>query len=98
MVSNDFSAASTPDGKLYAIGGENWGQTQGDVEEFDPWTSSWVVKGDILPPRGLHGATYAAGAIFVVGGYVETLDAPPMCRHRGRIHATIEYRPGDGGG
>jgi hypothetical protein len=61
--------APTPDGALYAIGGFPWVGDGSVVERFDPMTNQWTRRTAAPYMRYAHGAVYASGRIYVVGGF-----------------------------
>ena len=56
------------DGKLYAIGGAVFGAAGGRVEEYDPKTDIWTVKGPMRTPRYRSLNVTPNGKIYVIGG------------------------------
>ena len=61
------AAGGTAFGKHYAMGGGGFGG--GQVEEFNPATSSWTTRGARLaPPRLFFGAASWEGKIYAIGG------------------------------
>lgn len=55
-------------GKIYAIGGFNYGAEQRAVEEYDPATNTWKTIESMLTPREYLASVVVAGKIYVIGG------------------------------
>jgi len=67
-IARRWLAATTVNGKIYAIGGYNGGPLS-TVEEYDPATNTWTAKADMPTARyGLAAAT-VNGKIYAIGGY-----------------------------
>src|SRR6266542_1410163 len=68
-----LAAATAPDGRLYAIGGNGEGpgseQAFGEVEIYAPADDKWTAGPPLPTPRyGLGAVTGADGNIYVIGG------------------------------
>jgi DNA-binding CsgD family transcriptional regulator len=64
-----FGLAGTPNGRLYAIGGETNGGTTGAVERYDPATDQWTPLSMSKPTRVRNIGAAAIGEwIYVPGG------------------------------
>ncbi len=56
-------------GKIYAIGGYNYGSGYlGINEEYDPATNTWVTKTSMPTPRDSFGIAVVENKIYVIGG------------------------------
>lgn len=63
-----LAAAAGPDGRIYAIGGDN-ASSLDTVEAYDPATNTWSRMAPMPTPRGeLAAATGADGRIYAIGG------------------------------
>jgi DNA-binding CsgD family transcriptional regulator len=82
-----FALVATPDGKLYAIGGETNGGPTGALESYDPSTDQWTPLAASKPTRVQNiSAGFIDGWIYVPGGI--TSDGEPT--------AVVEaYSPND---
>lgn len=60
-------AVGTVNGKIYAVGGEQFQSTV--LEEYDPATDTWTRKADMPTRRGWLSASVMTGKIYVMGGY-----------------------------
>jgi hypothetical protein len=56
------------DGKIYAIGGHNWGNTSGINEMYDPETDTWTTKTPMPTPRTNFGIAVVENKIYAIGG------------------------------
>ena len=93
-------------GTVVTIGGgdDRGGTVTGAVQRFDPRSARWDRLPDLRTPRHGHGATYAAGRMWVFGGspcayyaasdLVESLPAPIRTAMRRRRRVTSD---GEGG-
>jgi N-acetylneuraminic acid mutarotase len=77
-------------GKIYAIGGENFGNgcnSPGSqwVEEYDPSTDTWSIKEDMPTERQGLSISAVNGKIYVIGG------SPLTCS--GELSTVAEYDP-----
>ena len=61
-------AAAEVGGKIYAIGGDNFGNVN-VVEEYDPASNTWTTKAPMLTARYYLAAAEAGGKIYAIGGY-----------------------------
>jgi hypothetical protein len=67
-----FGIARTPDGLIYAIGGDAFSGTyvpSNVVEVYNPATDSWSSRAPMGIPRYALSAAYASGKIYAFGGY-----------------------------
>jgi N-acetylneuraminic acid mutarotase len=71
-------------GKIYAVGGDNYGGNH--VEVFDPITGNWSNVGSLNVGRKSLGAAVANGKIYAMGGYSPTTNA--------YVTEVEEYDPG----
>ena len=63
-----------PNGRIYAIGGENNnGNTNLPIEEYDPLTDSWSRKANLQTGISNVGAAVIGNAIYIPGGYSSQL-------------------------
>jgi N-acetylneuraminic acid mutarotase len=64
-----LAAATAPDGRIYAIGGDDGGY-YGDVAAYTPGTNSWATVASMPTARySLAAATGHDGHIYAIGGY-----------------------------
>lgn len=64
-----LAVAAAPNGKIYAIGGQNSGDYVNVVEEYDPATDQWSTKAPLSKIRtGLAAVAAGNGKIYVAGG------------------------------
>ena len=66
----NFALVAAPNGRLYAIGGQNV-TTEGlsAVEEYDPATNTWAIRAPLLTGRSRLGAAVALnGKLYAIGG------------------------------
>ena len=61
--------ASVLDGKLYAVGGNQFGTSTGTVELYDPVTDTWDTKSAMPTARVYHSADVIDGQLLVTGGW-----------------------------
>jgi N-acetylneuraminic acid mutarotase len=63
-----------PDGKLYAIGGEDPATSTAlpNVEAYDPDTNTWEKKASLTTPRADLVAVEAGGKLYAIGGAANT--------------------------
>ena len=61
-------SASVVNGKIYVIGGYGVGGESQVVEEYDPATDTWAIKGNMPRKRFGHVSEPVAGEVFVFGG------------------------------
>jgi N-acetylneuraminic acid mutarotase len=55
-------------GKIYAIGGHNWGNYFGTNEIYDPATDTWTTKTPMPTPRSHFGIAVVENKIYAIGG------------------------------
>ena len=70
-----LSAATGPDGRVYAIGGDVGDNPYAypSVEAYDPRTNAWSLTSDIPTARAGSGAAVGPdGRLYVIGGWNET--------------------------
>src|SRR5439155_17719766 len=61
---------SLPNGKVYAIGGQNFNAALDVLEEFNPGTNSWATKSPMPTARRELGAgALADGELYAIGGF-----------------------------
>ncbi|GIV28885.1 MAG: hypothetical protein KatS3mg027_2699 [Bacteroidia bacterium] len=66
----DLAAASSGDGKIYAIGGWNGSYYLSTNEEYDPATNTWTTKASMPTARAdLAAASHGNGKIYAIGGW-----------------------------
>ena len=72
-----LAAATSPDGRIYAIGGEdiNSGNAFAKVEIFDPRTNVWSTGPNLTRATEFLGAIGTASGIFAMGGSDSNYDA-----------------------
>ena len=64
------AAAASPDGRIYAIGGDNGAASFATVEVYTPSTNTWATSVSMPTARGSLGlATGPDGRLYAVGGY-----------------------------
>lgn len=82
-----LAAVTGPDGRIYAIGGEDdHGAILATVEAYTPSTNSWAAVAPMPTPRfGLAAATGSDGRIYAIGG--DNLQ-------RSRLTTVEAYTPG----
>jgi N-acetylneuraminic acid mutarotase len=56
------------DGKIYAIGGHNWGNYFGTNKVYDPATNTWTTKMSMPTPRTNFGIAVVENKIYTIGG------------------------------
>ena len=56
------------DGKIYAIGGHDWGNYFGINEMYDPATNTWTTKTSMPTPRSNFGIAVVENKIYAIGG------------------------------
>jgi N-acetylneuraminic acid mutarotase len=61
-------AGATVNGRTYVFGGEDPGQTHGEVFVYDPTTDSWSIATSMPTPRHGLAAVPVSGQIHVIGG------------------------------
>ncbi len=73
-----YYAASSVDGKIYAIGGDLWqgddrkfGRVLRTVEEYNPATNQWTPKTGMRIARGGLSSSAVDGIIYAIGGEVQ---------------------------
>jgi hypothetical protein len=68
----NFGIARTPDGLIYAIGGDAFNVTfvpVNIVEAYNPATNTWSTLAPMPTPRYSLTAAYANGMVYAIGGY-----------------------------
>jgi hypothetical protein len=66
----DLGVVAGVNGKIYAIGGEDWNAVLSVVEEYDPVSDTWTRKADMpMPNRSFATVSASNGKIYVIGGY-----------------------------
>jgi N-acetylneuraminic acid mutarotase len=61
-------AVAVVNGKLYAVGGNNYRGNMNTVQAYDPATNTWATRASIPVPRTELAASVVNGRIFAVGG------------------------------
>jgi Kelch motif len=65
----NLAAATGPDGRVYALGGDNGGSFLNTVEAYTPATNSWATMAPMPTVReSLAAATGPDGRIYAIGG------------------------------
>jgi hypothetical protein len=65
-----LAVVAAPNGKLYAIGGQNGATFPAAVEEYDPATNAWATRAALPTPRyGLAAVAVASGKLYAIGGF-----------------------------
>ena len=69
-IARRWLAATTVNGKIYAIGGYNGGPLS-TVEEYDPATNTWTARPSIPMPTARYSLTAVAAGnkIYAIGGF-----------------------------
>jgi N-acetylneuraminic acid mutarotase len=91
--------AATVDGKIYQIGGWwTWDSPVVNVEEYDPATDTWVVKGPMQNPRSPGAAVTLDGKVYVIAGYygggsyADTVNEYDAATDTWRVRASLPVR------
>jgi N-acetylneuraminic acid mutarotase len=70
--------------QLYVMGGINAGVTFSSVEHYDPVSSHWTYRADMLVERKAHAMGVLNGKIYVLGG---------MDKHHHILNSVESYQP-----
>lgn len=67
------AAATGPDGRIYAIGGQNGNTSEKTVEVYDPDTNSWAYVASMSITRASHGAAIGSdGRLYAIAGLISS--------------------------
>jgi YD repeat-containing protein len=64
----NLAVAAGPDGRIYAVGGDQAGLSVGSVESYDPKGNAWRVAPALPSPRAATAAIASADALYAIGG------------------------------
>jgi N-acetylneuraminic acid mutarotase len=65
-------ASGVVGGKVYAVGGENYSEVFGVVEQYDPVSDDWAFRKPMLTPRASAAVAVVGGKLYAIGGSATT--------------------------